>query len=63
MKVFITNNHVIDKTYLENEKTLKFEIEENEKEINLELKRFKMTNDDLDYTITEIIEEDNIMFF
>jgi hypothetical protein len=63
IKAFITNNHLINKSLLDKEKILKIEIEEEDKEINLELKRLKITNDDLDYTIIEIIEEDNIKNF
>jgi V8-like Glu-specific endopeptidase len=60
MKVIITNNHIIDKEFLNKEKRLNIKIEEEEKEINLELNRYKMTDDNLDYTIIEIIKEDNI---
>ena len=63
LKVFITNNHVINEKFLNEEKKLKFEVEEKEKEINLELKRYKMTDEDLDFTIIEIIEGDNINNF
>ena len=60
MKAIITNNHLIDKEFLNKEKRLNIKIEEEEKEINLELNRYKMTDDNLDYTIIEIIKEDNI---
>ena len=60
MKVMITNNHVINDEYLRNKKEIKIEIGEEKKEINLELKRYKMTNEEFDFTIIEIIKEDNI---
>ncbi len=60
LKVLITNNHVINKEYLEKGKRIKIELEEEEREINLELNRMKKTDKDLDYTIIEIIKEDNI---
>ena len=60
MKVFITYNHIIDIEFLNNEKKLIF-FNDNEKiEINMEINRYKNTNKELDYTIIEILEEDNI---
>ena len=63
IKVLITNNHIIDEKFLENEKKLSYEVEEKEKEINLELSRYKMTNKELDFTIIEKIKEDNVNNF
>ena len=67
LKVFITNNHVLDQKFLDNSKRLTFFIqqENNEikKEIDLEINRFKLTNKDLDFTIIEILEEDKIEHF
>ena len=63
LKAFITNNHVINKEYLNKNKILKFEVEEKEKEINLELNRYKITDECIDFTIIEIIKEDNINNF
>ena len=63
LKALITNNHVIDKEFIKNNKKLKIEIEEEEekeKEINLELKRQIMTDKKLDFTIIEILEDDDI---
>ena len=57
MKVMITNNHVINDEYLKNKKEIKIE---RRKEINLELKIYKMTNEEFNFTIIEIIQEDNI---
>ena len=67
MKVLITNNHVINQTFLDNENKLIFSIEidkkEIEKEINLEYERYKYTNAKKDFTIIEILDEDNIESF
>jgi len=67
LKVFFTNNHVLDQDFLNNEKKLTYIIDidgkEVEKELNLELERFKYTDKDLDFTIIEIIEKDNINNF
>jgi V8-like Glu-specific endopeptidase len=64
IKVLITNNHVLDQIFLEKEKKLKYIIDtenkKNEKEINLEIDRYKYTDVDLDFTIIEILPEDNI---
>jgi len=64
IKVLITNNHVIDQIFLDNKKKIKYIIDtENkkyEKEINLEIDRYKYTDIDLDFTIIEILPEDNI---
>ena len=67
MKVLITNNHVINQDFLNKERKLVFIIEiegkENKMEINLDYERFKYTNEVIDFTIIEIIEEDNIQSF
>ena len=64
IKILITNNHVIDKTFLDNEYKLNYSITENNKEtfkeINLKKERYKLTDEILDFTIIEILEEDNI---
>ena len=67
IKLLITNNHVIDEIYLEQGNKIAFTISENEKEIygeiDLEKERFKLTNKELDFTIIEILNEDNIKKF
>ena len=67
LKVLITNNHVIDQNFLDNEKKLVYSIEiegkEINKEINLEFERYKYTNKEKDFTIIEIIDEDLIKSF
>ena len=62
IKVLITNNHVINQKFLDKEKLLTIYNDKDEKiEINLELKRYKYTEEELDFTIIEILEEDNII--
>ena len=62
MKAFITYNHIIDYNFLNNEDKLIYNNYKNEKkEINIKLDRYKYTNEKLDITIIEIIEEDKII--
>ena len=67
IKVLITNNHILDQNFLENEKKLKYIIDTSnkklDKEIDLEIDRYKFTDIDLDFTIIEILPEDNITKF
>lgn len=44
------------KIFLKNEKKLKILINNEKKEINLELQRYKSTDKEIDYTIIEIRE-------
>ena len=64
IKLLITNNHILDEIYLERGNKIAYMISENEKEffyeIDLEKDRYKLTNKDLDFTIIEILNEDNI---
>ena len=61
MKAFITYNHIIDIEFINNEHILIYYNYKNEKkEINLQLDRYKYTNEELDITIIEIKEEDKI---
>lgn len=67
IKLFITNNHVLDQDFLDNEKKLVYFIYDDQKEIkreiNLEISRYKFTDVDLDYTVIEILKRDNILYF
>jgi hypothetical protein len=69
MRVFITNNHVIDQNYLDNKTEIKCIIENNDNEkeeeriISLKTKRFITTSKELDATIIEILDKDNIKSF
>ena len=62
--MLVTNNHVINEDFLDKENKINYSITENEeeifKEINLEKDRYKLTNKELDFTIIEILKEDNI---
>ena len=61
IKAFITNYHIISQDFLNNEKRLKiYNYKDEEKEINLELDRYIYANEELDFTIIEIIKEDNL---
>ena len=64
LRAFLSNNHVLGQEFLDNEKKLilfsEIDGKEEKKEINLELDRYKYTNKELDYTIIEILKEDNI---
>ena len=67
LKLLITNNHVIDELYLEKGNKISYMISENENEIyneiDLEKERYKLTNKEFDFTIIEILKEDNITNF
>ena len=64
IRVFITNYHVIDDNFLENEKEIAIYYEEGMKEkkkiIDLTLNRAKFTDKTLDVTVLEILDEDLI---
>jgi len=62
MKAFITYNHIIDFEFLKNEqKLIYYNYKKEKKEINLKLNRYRYTNEEIDITIIEIIEEDKII--
>ena len=63
LKALLTYNHAIDEDFLNNEKTLKIYINYIEKEINMKLTRYKYTNEKLDITLIEILDDDNIKDF
>ena len=59
MKVLITYNHIINLEFLNNEKKLIYINNNNEKkEINMKINRFKYTNKELDITIIEILDKE-----
>ena len=62
LTVFITNNHIIDKKYLDKQNSkIQLDIKEKTDKININLKnRMKYTNEEYDITIIEIKEKDNI---
>ena len=67
-KLLITNNHIIDQQYLDKENKLNYsitsitgkKIEEIPKEIDLKKDRYKLTNQEYDFTVIEILKDDNI---
>ena len=63
LKCLITNYHVVDKEYLESEDKIKFELNSQFLNISLEFKRKIWINEEMDYTIIEIIESDKINEF
>ena len=67
LKVLMTNNHVLNQEFLDTAKKLNYSIEENfikkDYELNLEKKRYKYTDEELDFTIIEILKEDKILKF
>ena len=63
-KFFVTNNHILDEDFVYHEKKLIIYKSNNDKiEIDLDINRFKMTNKELDFTLIEILPEDNITDF
>ena len=63
IKVLITNNHILDLEFLNKEEKLIIFIEKEKKELNLEIARLKIADKEFDFTIIEILEEDNISNF
>ena len=67
IRVLITNSHIINEQFLKNVKelTIYFDVsdEEIKKIINLDFDRLKYTNETLDITIIEILDEDLIDSF
>ena len=55
------------KNFLDKEDKIKYSIAENKneiiKEINIKKDRYKLTNKELDFTIIELLEEDNINYY
>ena len=63
MKALITFSNIIDRYFLIKAKSLKFFIKNEEKEINMKVPRYKKVFEDLNITIIEIVNEDNINNF
>ena len=67
IKLLITNNHILDEIYLDQGNKVSYMISEKEEEtyneIDLEKDRFKLTNKEMDFTVIEILKEDNIHNF
>ena len=63
-KFFLTNNTILDQEFLEKEKKLNIINKDGNKiELNLAINRFKMTDVKLNFTIIEVLDEDNISNF
>ena len=63
LKALITYNHLINFDFLNEGKKIILYINNKEIEIDLKQNRYKYTNKDLDITIIEILEKDNIKKF
>ena len=63
IKCLLTNNNTINLDYLNKGKKVVLYINNIEKEIDIKINRYKYTNEDLNITIIEILELDNINNF
>lgn len=63
IKALITNNCVLNEEYIYKEKILFVLIAGEKKEINLKINRYKYTNRELNFTVLEILPEDNIKYY
>ena len=63
MKVLITYNNIINNDFLSHEKKLILYIQNEKKEINMEISRYKNTLKDLNITVIEILNRDNLKNF
>jgi hypothetical protein len=60
LKVLITNNHVLNETFFKEEDAIKLELIDGNIKIDLKKKRKIWTNKEIDYTLVEILKDDNI---
>ena len=63
LNVLITNNHVLNEEFFEDEDIIELELDYETYKINLNKKRKIWTDKDIDYTIIEILEEDKFNAF
>ena len=63
IKALITYNHMLNFDFLNKGEKLILYINKKEKEINIKINRYKYTNEELDITIIEILDTDNIKNF
>ena len=63
IKALITYNHLINIDFLNQGKKINLHINNEEKEIDMKINRYKFTDKDLDITVIEILERDNIYNF
>ena len=60
MKVLLTCNHVLKENLIKNNSTITFKHQDTIKNLNINEKRFVCTNEELDYTCIQILNEDNL---
>ena len=60
MNVLLTCNHVLTKNLIKNNSTITFKHQDTIKNLNINEKRFVCTNEELDYTCIQILNEDKL---
>ena len=60
MKVLLTCNHVLTENLIKNNSTITFKHQDTIKNLKINEKRFVCTNEDLDYTCIQILNEDDL---
>ena len=60
MKVLLTCNHVLTENLIKNNSIITFKHQDTIKNLTINEKRFVCTNEDLDYTCIQILNEDNL---
>ena len=60
MKVLLTCNHVLTENLIKKNSTITFKHQDTIKNLNINEKRFVCTNEELDYTCIQILNEDNL---
>ena len=63
IKILLTYNHFLNFDFLNEGKKMILYINKEEKEININITRYKYTNENLDISIIEILESDNLKNF
>lgn len=63
IKLLMTNNHIIDDSFLSTQNEIELEIDNIVIIIDLKIARYKYTNIEFDFTIIEIVKHDNISQF
>ena len=60
LPVLITNNHVLSRNIIESADKIKIMLEDKIKDISLKIERKKWTDEEMDFTVIEIKDNDNI---
>ena len=63
MKVLLTCNHVLTENLIKNNSTIIFKHQDTIKNLKINAKRFVCTNEELDYTCIQILNEDKLSDF